>query len=165
MMAWVLAVAACFASPATDAARVTQVERMYAGYRLAWAGRGVPEITAEALSAKLDAHEPIVLVDVRTPAERAVSTLPGAVAADEIDAHPERYRERPLVAYCTIGYRSGLWAAEHRAAGFDVTNLKGSVLAWSHIGRPFAGPEGDTKRVHVYGPTWDLARSDYTAVW
>ena len=62
-----------------------------------------------------------------------------------------------MVAYCTIGMRSGLYTKELRERGIEAYNLMGSVLSWSHAGRDFEGADGPTRRVHVYGATWDLA--------
>jgi rhodanese-related sulfurtransferase len=152
-------------APADDAERASRVAEMYAGYRGSWSAAEVPEIDAAALARRLAAGESLVIVDDRTPAERAVSMVPGAVPFEEVEAHPERFRGKPLVAYCTIGYRSGQWTAKERALGLDVTNLAGGVLAWTHAGGALVSAEGPTKRVHVYGATWDLARTDYVATW
>ncbi|MCA9573435.1 MAG: tetratricopeptide repeat protein, partial [Myxococcales bacterium] len=74
------------------------------------------------------------VVDVREPAEQAVSMIPGAIPATTFEAHPEDYAGKEVVAYCTIGYRSGQWAKAWRAKGVDVRNLKGSLLLWTHAG-------------------------------
>jgi sodium/bile acid cotransporter 7 len=150
-------------APTDDVARAARVATLYADYREEFAA--VPDVDVWTLQRRLDAGEPLVLVDVRTEEERAVSTLPGAVAAEVVEADPDAFRGQRLVAYCTIGYRSGEWAEARAEDGLDVTNLRGSVLAWTHTGRALQGPDGETRRVHVYGRTWDLARTDYEAVW
>lgn len=152
-------------TPADDPSRVVEIERLYAGYHQEFPG--VREIGATDLAARLDRGDPIVLVDVRTDAERAVSTLPGAIPVSLVEANPTAFRGKELVVYCTIGYRSGVWASREGVHyDLDVTNLRGSVLSWSHAGRDFVTPDGTpTKTVHVYGAAWDLARTDYTAIW
>lgn len=150
--------------PLNDAARIARIDSMYADYRREFPG--VPEIDAPTLRDALARGAPLVLVDVREPAERAVSTLPGAIPAAAVEADPAAYAGKTLVAYCTIGYRSGLWASTQRDHGLSVENLAGSILAWTHAGGALIGPDGaPTRRVHVYGSGWDLARIDYTAVW
>jgi sodium/bile acid cotransporter 7 len=148
-------------TPQDDDARQGEVARLYARYQQEFPD--VPSIDAATL-AELQQRDEVLLVDVRTEAERAVSTLPGAIPAEDFD--PSQAHGRTVVAYCTIGYRSGLWAAEQREHGVDAANLQGSLLAWTHAGQPLVAPDGsETRRLHVYGPRWDLARSDYEAVW
>lgn len=151
-------------TPPDDAARAARVTELFAGYRDEFPD--VPLIDAAQLQRDLADGVPWVVVDVRTPAERAVSTLPGAIPADAVEQDPAAYAGKRIVAYCTIGYRSGLWAERYRETGLDVVDLEGSILAWTHIGGTLVDPTGaSTTRLHVYGRTWDLARTDYQAVW
>ena len=92
----------------------------------------VPEVTVEQLRADL-ASGAAVLVDVRSPAEVAVSTFaadPPAVTVDEFDRDPARWAGRRVVCACTVGYRSRKKAQELRAAGVEAANLRGGILAW-----------------------------------
>lgn len=156
-------VAAWWAAPTDDPARAARVATLYATAHAESAE--VPVVGVAEVRARLEAGEPWVLVDVRTDAERAISTLPGAVPAEAVQADPDAFRGRTLVAYCTIGLRSGRWAKARRAEGLEVLDLEGSLLGWTHAGGPLVGPDGPTRRVHVYGAPWDLARTDYEAVW
>lgn len=148
--------------PGDDASRSARVDAMYAGYKKTFGD--VPDLTAVELQALLAADRAVV-VDVREPAERAVSMIPGALTPEELAARRDTLGDKVVVAYCTIGYRSGQWAKEQRAAGLPVTNLAGSILAWTHAGGELVHDGQPTHDVHVYGSTWDLARSDYHAVW
>ena len=63
-----------------------------------------------------------VLLDVRTPAEFAVSHLPGARRVDPggpvspgLDGRP---RDTPIVTYCAVGYRSANYAGRLQRAGY-----------------------------------------------
>ncbi len=151
-------------TPETDEDRRARIAEMYEGYRKEFPD--VPSISATELQRRLAQGDPLLLVDARAPAERQVSTLPGAVPSEAIEADPAAYVGRSLVAYCTIGYRSGLWAAKMRGQGLDVTNLEGSVLSWTHAGGELVGADGQpTRQVHVYGPTWDLAETSFEALW
>lgn len=148
--------------PATDEGKAARVAAMYDGFKNLFTG--VPEVTVTELEA-LEAKEDVVVVDVRPPEEREVSMIPGAITSETYEANPEAYADKVAVAYCTIGFRSGQWAKAQRAEGHDVRNLAGSILAWTHAGLPLEHDGEPTKRVHVYGERWNLARSDYDAVW
>ncbi len=150
-------------APATDATRLEQIETMYAEYREDFPD--VKEITPQGVADRQKSGD-LVLVDVRTPEEQAVSMISGAITAEAFAAAEDTYRDTTVVTYCTIGARSGVYADELRQKGFDVRNLKGSLLAWTHAGLALKDAGGqDTKRLHVYGKTWDLAAEGYEAVW
>ena len=125
----------------------------------------IQEITPRELSKRVE-KERIVLVDVRTPQERAVSIIPNAISKDDFESAPAQYAGRTVVTYCTIGYRSGLYAKELEERGIPATNLKGSILAWVNDGLPVVTADGNlTRRVHVYGPRWSLLPDGYEPVW
>jgi len=151
-------------SPDSNPERLAQIEEMYAGYAAAFPD--VPALTPRELLSRQAAGEDWVIVDVRPEPERAVAMLAGAVTREQVEANPAAYAGPNVVAYCTIGYRSGLWAEEMAGRGLLVHNLAGSALAWSHVGGAFEDADGaPTQRLHVYGPLWDLARTDVEAVW
>jgi rhodanese-related sulfurtransferase len=112
-----------------------------------------------------------LLLDVRTRAEYDVSHLPGArhVEPDAAADVLRERRDRPIVTYCSVGYRSGRFAERLRAAGFsDVANLEGSIFRWANEGRPVCDARGLVSRVHPYNSAWGLLldrkyRSDVTA--
>ncbi|MBI1355612.1 MAG: hypothetical protein GC160_14840 [Acidobacteria bacterium] len=154
--------AGCAEAPASDAEAQVQIRRMYEDYRADFpAVEGVS--AAEAL--RLADEDAAVFVDIRTPEEQAVSKIPGALTAEQFESDRESYRGRLVVAYCTIGARSGKYAKQLQADGFDVRNLEGGVLSWTHAGGPLVDDHGPTPRVHVYGSRWNLASSAYQAVW
>ena len=90
--------------------------------------------------------------------------LPGAVTVDAFERNKERYAGRTVVAYCTIGLRSGLRAREWMAQGFDVRNLAGGVLAWAHADLPFVSDGRSIRMVHVYSPSWNMLPEGYAPV-
>jgi monothiol glutaredoxin len=91
-------------------------------------------LTARELKQKLDAGEPLTLVDVRTPQEREIASIRGARLLDResMEELLELERDTPLVFHCHHGVRSQ-GAAEHFVAqGFrNVFNLVGGIDAWS----------------------------------
>lgn len=164
---WILTMAtalcaACGGASGSDAEDRARISEMYETYRQDFPG--VSSVSPAEVQ-RLQQREDVVLVGVRTPDEWNVSRIPGAVTLDEFNDDRSKYAESLVVAYCTIGARSGKFAAELQDEGFEVRNLKGSILAWTHAGGELDGPEGPTKRVHVYGRRWDLAADGYETVW
>lgn len=78
------------------------------------------------------------LVDVRTPAETARGTLPGAeeVPLAILTKLPDALdRAAPVLVYSGCGYRSVVAASVLQAAGFaDVADLAGGYRAWAGAG-------------------------------
>lgn len=113
-----------------------------------------------------------LLLDARKPAEHAVSHLPGAVLAptDDTDLKALAAAEpgRPIVAYCSLGYRSAMLAERLAKMGHgDVYNLEGSIFVWANEGRPLYRGEREVRQVHPYGALWGklfLDRSKVQAV-
>ena len=97
----------------------------------------VPEITAQAFSAKRARADAPFVLDVRKPSEVEIADLGAdllipvdelAGRVDELDA----YRERSMVVHCRSGVRSARAVSILLEAGFtNVVNLKGGILAWS----------------------------------
>lgn len=167
-----LGLAACMppVTPAHAQSRATEADRYAAVLRFVEELRAdypdVPTISAESLRGALPSGD-IVLVDVRSDRERAVSTLPGAITAEELEDRLDEFGRsgRTLVAYCTIGARSSAYARRMRARGVDLMNLEGSVLAWTHAGGMLSSEGTSTTRLHVYGRRWNLAADGYVTVW
>lgn len=106
----------------------------------------------------------ILYVDVREPKEIDVSMLPGAISKAVFLKQPEKFKDKTIVAYCTIGYRSGLFAREMKKKGVDVQNLAAGILGWIHAGGTVYDSRGPVKRVHVYGEKWNCAPEEYETV-
>ena len=120
----------------------------------------VQDIDIEGLQ-KLLQQQPgrVLLLDVRTPDEQAVSVIDGPVVLkSDFEKNREHYRDAQLVSYwsamyqtstaalssssgllagqavplccSTVGARSGKYAKMLHSEGFKVLNLKGSIVAW-----------------------------------
>ena len=106
--------------------------------QIAGADAGVLRIEPRALSTRLEAGEPIQLIDVRTPEEFAEGHLEGAVniPLDAFDpaALPDADGAQ-RVLYCRSDRRSGI-AADRlaEATGRDAVHLEGGILAWEAAG-------------------------------
>ena len=138
------------------------IEKMWDGYEKAHFSK-TPGVTVVELKTW---KGPYVLVDVREKREREISMIPSAITKEAFEKDIDRYRNSKVVNYCTIGYRSGEYTDDLRKAGINAFNLKGSILSWVHEGGSLIDPKGSpTKRVHVYGKTWNLLPSGFTPVW
>jgi rhodanese-related sulfurtransferase len=121
----------------------------------------VKRISTTELAAWLSDHgRPApLLLDVRTQAEYDVSHLPNAeqVEPDAPASAVDAPKDRAIVTYCSVGYRSAAFAQKLRVAGFsNVVNLEGSIFAWANEGRPIFRGETQVEKVHPYNRTWGL---------
>lgn len=125
----------------------------------------VEGITVEELQQLQQEQPRLILVDVRSPEERAVSSIPGSISTEEFEHQLAEYQDTKIIAYCTIGYRSGKYAQKMRQQGVEILNLEGSLLAWSHIQGRLSNRNGITRKVHVFNRQWGLTAADYEPVW
>lgn len=120
---------------------------------------GVPRMQTSELAERLkNSQQPKpVLLDVRTKAEFAVSHLAGAIrlkpGADVTGLSLPK--DKPIVTYCSVGYRSAAMAKKLRDAGYSaVTNLEGSIFRWANENRPLVRENQPTDKVHPYNAVW-----------
>lgn len=122
--------------------------------------------TEQVVEALANESEAPLVVDVRAPDEFAVSHLPGArnipmgedLAAALADISPDR----PILIYCSVGYRSARASEALSAAGFtQVHNYLGSIFEWANEGEVVVNVDGETTLVHPFDADWgQLLRSD-----
>lgn len=170
----------------SDADKRATIESMYRDYK-ADAFAGVKDIDAVDVKAQVTQSETtnpqedktqstprVLFVDVREPRERDVSVIAGAVTKEAFEKDRAKYKDRRVVVYCTIGYRSGVYVKKLAEQGVEAANLKGGILAWTHAGggvqagaKPARGENqgAPTKRVHVYGRKWNLLPDGFESVW
>lgn len=94
----------------------------------------VRQITVHDLKRMLDENEALALYDVRTPAERDIACIAGAVLLDQeaVADIEELPRDTLLVFHCHHGIRSQSAAQYFLAKGFvNVCNVTGGIEAWS----------------------------------
>lgn len=119
----------------------------------------VPTVAPAALAQQLSGPDAPLLLDVRSPAEYGVSHLRGAELLP-YDAVPTAElagvdRRRPVVVYCSVGYRSERLGDRLRALGFEnVRNLYGGLFEWVNEGYPVENAAGPTPNVHPYSAVW-----------
>mmetsp|Transcript_17401 Transcript_17401/g.41244 ORF Transcript_17401/g.41244 Transcript_17401/m.41244 type:complete len:370 (+) Transcript_17401:56-1165(+) len=153
--------------------------------------QAAPLLPTTELRQRLEKGEDVVLVDVRCKEEMEVSMIPGSVTKEHFESQllPGLRAADPqplVVPYCTVGYRSGVYAKElmDKHGLQNVRNGEG-VIMWTFDGsglvRPASGVAGTVvgkaaedagealtsawqpvTRVHVYGKPWDMAAEGYT---
>lgn len=146
----------------SDAKKKEIVYAMYADYKKDFPS--VRDISPQQ-GMELLRKDGVVFVDTRKPAEMKVSMLPHAITRNEFLSHPEKYTGKTVVGYCTVSYRSGVFAREMDEKGISVRNLEGGILAWTLEGGKVYDENGEeTNRIHVYGKKWNVAPAGYEAV-
>jgi molybdopterin/thiamine biosynthesis adenylyltransferase/rhodanese-related sulfurtransferase len=95
----------------------------------------IPSISTQDLKRRIDAQEPLTLIDVREPWEYDVAQIKGArlIPLGELELRlTEVPRQGIIVMHCHSGARSEQGARLLRQAGFmNVYNLTGGIEAWS----------------------------------
>ncbi|MDR3207163.1 MAG: rhodanese-like domain-containing protein [Oscillospiraceae bacterium] len=93
-------------------------------------------VTALALKARLDAGEPLQLIDIREPHERAIVKFPGAKViplGQMVRRQEELDPSVDAVFLCKIGKRSVFAIRALQEAGYPgrLLNLEDGVNAWA----------------------------------
>ncbi len=128
----------------------------------------VAQLSTDSLQTMLDASlkaERPLLLDVREKEEYEVSHLKGAISAltekealqamEALRALEGVAPDRPVVLYCSVGYRSSEMAGFLQKRGFEkIYNLEGSIFAWANEGRPVYRGEERVHKVHPYDRVW-----------
>ena len=121
----------------------------------------VRQISPAQLSEWLAQSESPFLLDARAPKEYAVSHLPGAQLAETeqqaLALLQDTPKERRIVIYCSVGYRSSALAQKLQQAGFtNVFNLEGSIFEWANEGKPVYQDKQPVSLVHPFDKKWGL---------
>lgn len=111
----------------------------------------VEHIGTATLVALQHSGSTLLILDVRTPEEFAVSHLPGARNIREAEnAEPLVAELKPdfVVLYGSTGLRSAVLAKELQDRGVSgVRNMAGSIFAWANEGLPMENEDGGSVRV------------------
>jgi rhodanese-related sulfurtransferase len=96
-------------------------------------------ITAEELKSRLDAGEPLTILDVREPSEYAEFNIGGilfplgrvmSMQLEDI----EDFKDQELIVHCKAGSRSMQACMVLEQVGFtNVVNLTGGTMAWQKM--------------------------------
>ena len=64
-------------------------------------------------------------------------------------------RDKPIVTYCSVGYRSAAFARKLQEAGYkSVQNTAGSIFEWANKGYPLESNGAPVLKVHPYNTRW-----------
>ena len=134
-----LAVAVAFAGPAWsyDTAMAESYAKLFAPVKGAGAGKALHLIKPDSLLNKVKAKEPLVILDIRTPAETGVYsvTLPGSLMIPVGELFTETKlslipTDKTVVVVCMSGTRATAAGTALRHIGFEnVYVLKGGFKA------------------------------------
>ena len=110
---------------------------------LRWKFDDVHHITTAELAAQMKGENPPAILDIRGLEEYETSHLPNArhLPPESTDAQIQKLlssipAKRPIVVYCSVGYRSSTMARRLKALGrVNVSNLEGSIFAWAGEGQ------------------------------
>jgi rhodanese-related sulfurtransferase len=95
------------------------------------------ECSAQEIKERLDAGEPVTMLDVREPSETAGGVIPGAILIPlgQLRARwGEVKNANEIVCYCAAGARSLQAAHFLRENGlFNATSLDGGISAWMEL--------------------------------
>ncbi|SRR6056297_829337 len=101
-----------------------------------------------------------VLLDTRSREEYEISHIPGAIWVGYESFDPSAVgdldRNKKVVVYCSVGYRSEKIGKQLQDLGFKkVINLYGSIFEWANRSYPLIDMKGDTvNQVHAYNRMW-----------
>jgi len=118
----------------------------------------VPVISVAELSSAKDS---VTILDTRDSKEYSVSRIPGAIYVGfdtfDIDEVNHLSKNKPVVVYCSVGYRSEKIGEKLLDAGFDdVKNLYGGIFEWVNQNQTVVDDDGPTQRIHPYSMLWSM---------
>lgn len=128
----------------------------------------VPQLTVDSLATRLATADSVglLLLDVRSPDEFAISHIRGAVRVDP-DITADKFvrlfgtsvKDQQLVFYCSVGYRSSILLERVQQQALDagaisLTNLRGGIFRWYNERRPLYDQAGPVDTVHRYDAFW-----------
>ena len=120
--------------------------------------RTVPLIKTELVSQQ--SPDSFIILDTREKEEFEVSHIPGAIWVGYDNLQTDKLKtldkEKPVLVYCSVGYRSERVGEKLQDMGFkDVQNLYGGIFDWKHNGQTVIDSLGkSTERVHTYNKMW-----------
>lgn len=102
----------------------------------------------------------LLILDTRAQEEYEVSHIPGATFVDydnfSKDDLKNVSRDKKVIVYCSVGYRSERIGEKLQKMGFDdVSNLYGGIFEWVNEGNTVVDEQNHpTQKVHTYNEKW-----------
>ncbi len=119
----------------------------------------VPEVSVDEAKAQL---ESIIWLDAREQNEYEISKISGALWVGynhfSTEAISKLPRDKMIVVYCSVGYRSEKVAEKLIDAGYtNVSNLYGGIFEWKNQGNQVVDDTNqNTEKVHAYDSIWGI---------
>ncbi|ADR23337.1 hypothetical protein MATR_28140 [Marivirga tractuosa] len=116
-------------------------------------------IQPQEVKAKLN-KEDVVILDTRSAKEYSVSHIPNAkfIGYDHFDISQVKDipRDKEIIVYCSVGYRSEKIGEKLKEAGFNnVSNIYGGIFQWKNEDLDVVNQKGEvTDSVHTYNKRW-----------
>jgi rhodanese-related sulfurtransferase len=136
----------------TDPGYAAKLKSLYKGT--------VTTIQPADLARMVTGNRPPLILDTRSPREFEVSHIPTAKFVDykrfSRNDVENQLRDRVVVVYCTVGYRSERIGEQLGRLGFqNVFNLYGGIFEWVNQGHALVDAKGNpTTKVHAYSEDW-----------
>ena len=113
----------------------------------------------EVSPSELTTIDDVVYLDTRAKKEYEVSHIKGArwigFKSFNMNRVNDIPKNRKIVVYCTVGYRSEKIAEKLVKAGYtDMSNLYGGIFEWVHHNQPIHNNSGPTQQVHTFDKNW-----------
>lgn len=121
--------------------------------------RTVPFISPEKL---LKNYNNYTVLDIREPQEYKVSHLKNSIFISYKDFDINKTiqalpKNKPIVVYCSIGYRSEKIGELLIQKGYTVYNLYGGIFNWVNKSQPIVdGYNKPTSNIHPYNKKWAI---------
>ncbi len=121
-----------------------------------WLNFTVPTVSPTDVKKMSD----VLLLDAREKEEYNISHIANAVFIGynhfEKDVLKDTPKDKPIVVYCSIGYRSEKIGEKLQKMGYTkVYNLYGSIFEWVNQGNLVVDNQGvTTKKVHTFNRSW-----------
>lgn len=119
----------------------------------------VPFIKTEELAPRINENN-LVILDIRSEEEYAVSSIEGASLIDYDDFSSKDLegidKNAEVIVYCSVGYRSEKIGEKLLELGYkNVKNLYGGIFQWKNDGFEVVNDQGiPTDSVHTYNRSW-----------
>ena len=113
----------------------------------------------EVLPSEIQNMDQVVFLDAREKTEFATSHIKNALWVGYDNFKKKNVEEVPkdkqIVVYCTVGYRSEKIAEKLNKMGYtNVSNLYGGIFEWYHNDRKVFNENAETKKIHTYDKEW-----------
>lgn len=113
----------------------------------------------EILPLEIKNKNDILFLDAREKKEYTTSHIKDALWIGFTSFNAKKLKDinknKKIVVYCTVGYRSEIITQKLTSAGFtNVLNLYGGIFEWAHNNLPIVNKKGITTEIHTYNKVW-----------